>query len=209
MRLTTLLTLIFFTAPSAAQTADGDLATLAAWLTGSFSSSEQAAEDDAFYDIRLRMAPIWTDRKDGHWLYVEQATAARQDQPYRQRVYRVFEREPGVFVSEVYTLAEPLQHAGCWRETQPLAGLSPADLSEREGCAVVMRREGEVFVGGTQGTDCASSLRGASYATSEITMHADKIVTWDRGYDEAGQQVWGAEKGGYVFKKLSQDPKAE
>jgi hypothetical protein len=27
------------------------------------------------------------------------------------------------------------------------------------------------------------------------------MVSWDRGYNDAGQQVWGAEKGGYEFVK--------
>jgi hypothetical protein len=26
-----------------------------------------------------------------------------------------------------------------------------------------------------------------------------KIVSWDRGFDASGAQVWGAEKGGYIF----------
>jgi hypothetical protein len=29
----------------------------------------------------------------------------------------------------------------------------------------------------------------------------DKMITWDRGFDENSNQVWGATKGGYVFKK--------
>jgi hypothetical protein len=27
------------------------------------------------------------------------------------------------------------------------------------------------------------------------------ILSWDRGFDANGNQVWGAEKGGYIFKK--------
>jgi hypothetical protein len=28
------------------------------------------------------------------------------------------------------------------------------------------------------------------------------LASWDRGFDSTDNQVWGAEKGGYIFKKL-------
>jgi hypothetical protein len=56
-------------------------------MTGSFSSQEQAAADTSRYDIRLEMAPIWTDHPNGKWFYVEQAVAWSLEKPYRQRVY--------------------------------------------------------------------------------------------------------------------------
>lgn len=68
-------------------TIDPDMFELLEWMTGHFSSREQAAADSAYYDIRLHMVPIWPDRKDGHWLYVEQLMVGRT--PYRQRVYHV------------------------------------------------------------------------------------------------------------------------
>ena len=56
-------------------------------MQGSFDSKEQAAEDSAYYAISLHMYPIWPER--GQFLYVEQALAAMQDKPYRQRVYEL------------------------------------------------------------------------------------------------------------------------
>jgi hypothetical protein len=29
------------------------------------------------------------------------------------------------------------------------------------------------------------------------------MLSWDRGFDEQGQQVWGAEAGAYVFLKVA------
>lgn len=67
---------LLFLLPAARAAADEpDLVQLADWMSGSFSSAAQAAEDSAYYDIRLEMAPIWTDRDDAVWLYVEQAMA--------------------------------------------------------------------------------------------------------------------------------------
>jgi len=40
-------------------------------------------------------------------------------------------------------------------------------------------------------------------AHREVVITETQMVSWDRGFDAGGKQVWGAEKGGYVFKKLS------
>jgi hypothetical protein len=169
-------------------------------LTGSFSSAEQARRDTSFFDIRLHIVPIWPGRKDGRWFYVEQAMASRPDRPYRQRVYRIGAADGGAVESAVFTLASPLRFAGAWRDRSPLAALTPDSLDTRDGCSVFLARTitGD-FQGGTRGKDCASDLRGASYATSEVTLFRDRMVTLDRGFDAAGVQVWGSTKGGYEF----------
>lgn len=195
--------LLLLSAPARAS----DLDTLTAWMSGSFSSSAQAAADTNYFDIRLRMAPIWTDRQDGRWLYVEQAAAGALDRPYRQRVYRVTAGADGVFRSEVYALPGPKRFAGAWRQRQPLRTLTPDSLLVREGCAVILRRvAGDRFAGGTDGRSCGSDLRGAAYATSEVVIGPETIESWDRGFAADQSQVWGATAGGYVFRR---EPPAE
>jgi reactive intermediate/imine deaminase len=182
--------------------AAGDLETLATWMSGSFSSQAQSQEDPAYYDIRLEMEPIWTEREDGIWLYVEQAAASSLDRPYRQRVYHLTTQEDGSFRSDVFEIPDALEHAGVWRNPKPLQQLSPDDLTLREGCAVILRKQDDAnFAGSTVEDACTSSLRGASYATSEVIVRPDGIESWDRGYDAEGKQVWGAEKGAYVFDR--------
>jgi hypothetical protein len=151
------------------------------------------------------MMPIWTDRTDGPWLYVEQAVATSLDRPYRQRVYRLVVHPGGAIHSVVYKLPDdPLRYAGAWRDAEPLANLSPKELTVLEGCDVVLsRRSAEVFAGGTVAKECANTWRGASYATSEVTVKETEMISWDRGYAPDGQQVWGATGGGYIFKKIA------
>ena len=55
------------------------------------------------------------------------------------------------------------------------------------------------FEGGTQGEACRSTLSGASYATSEVYLNADIVRSWDRGFNDEGEQVWGAESAAYEF----------
>jgi hypothetical protein len=179
--------------------APDDLEQLVEWMAGSFSTAAQAADDPAFLDIRLHMVPIWTDRTDGHWLYVEQAVASSQDDPYRQRVYRVTEPTDGLFQSEVFTIPDPERFAGAWRSDDPLAELGPDGLVPRRGCEILMRRRGDRFLGSTLDTLCPSDLHGAEHATSEVEISRWGLISWDRGWSADGEQVWGATEGGYVF----------
>jgi hypothetical protein len=189
--------------------ADGccDLAQLVTMMTGHFTSAKQAAADEDYFDITLHMVPIWRERSDAHWLYVEQAVTGMADKPYRQRVYRVSQRGD-VFESAVFELPEPEKYIGTWRDDIPLADIGPADLIERPGCAVYLCKTGPCkFSGSTPGSDCLSSLYGAAYATSEVTITKDQVISWDRGYDPDGKQVWGAEKGPYVFDRQPEPAK--
>jgi len=192
--------------PAAAGVSAKDLDQLASWMTGSFSSEAQSKTDPEFRDIRLHMAPIWKSRTDGRWIYVEQAVASSLDKPYRQRVYRLTAHPDGALESAVYTLpGDPLSFAGAWRQDEPLAALAPDKLESREGCSILLRRlDAATFEGGTAGKGCASNLREARYATSQVRISSDRMVSWDRGFNERDEQVWGAEKGGYEFLKLTE-----
>ena len=185
-----------------------DLDDLASWMAGTFSSAVQAAEDPDFFAISLHMAPIWTDRSDGRWLYLEQAVSEEQHRPYRQRVFRLVELVPGLFESHVFTLPDPGAVIGVWISDDPLAELSPDDLEERDGCAILLRRRGDSFIGSTLASLCTNTLRGSAYATSEVIVTPDGIVSWDRGFADNGSQVWGAIKGGYVFDRIVADDSA-
>lgn len=195
--------ILFNRGRSDAQIKSVDINSLVGMMQGSFSSEEQARNDSDYFDIRLHMKRMWTDSENGKWLYVEQATAESPDKPYRQRVYHITNTYEGRFKSDVYTLNDPLRFAGEWMNENPLENLTPDSLTLKEGCSVIiiLMTYGN-FEGSTEGTDCRSDLRGAKYATSEVKINNDEIVSWDRGYDEAGKQVWGAVKGGYIFKRL-------
>jgi len=185
-----------------AQPAD-DMVRLATWMTGSFSSEEQAKSDTNFLDIRLHVVNVWPEFSSGFWLYVEQATAAKLDKPYRQRVYFVHQLSNELFESKVFTINESLRFAGEWQKPDPLRSLTADSLIARDGCSIILRKHGiESFVGSTIGKECPSELRGASCAVSDVVITATQMVSWDRGYDNQGKQVWGATTGGYIFRKL-------
>jgi hypothetical protein len=180
-----------------------DLKILADWMTGSFSSEELVKIDSSYLDIRMEMFPIWTDRTDGYWLFVEQAVAIHAHEPYRLRVYHLTQRDEGTFVSDIYMFEDPLRFAGAWKKPELLANVTPDSLTLREGCSIILTRDATgSFIGGTVGEGCSSSLNNAVYATSEVQIAENVTYSWDRGFDAEGNRLWGAEYGGYVFKKI-------
>jgi hypothetical protein len=180
-----------------------DMQRLLGFMTGSFSSEEQARSDADFYDIRLQMVRVWPGHPDGYWLYVEQAAAESLDRPYRQRVYNLRQLDDDTIESRVYLLPDPLSCVGEWKKEIPLEPLLPEALVWKKGCSILIKkRNTKVFYGSTVARECASDLRGAAYATSEVEITAEALISWDRGYAADGRQVWGAVKSGYIFKKL-------
>jgi CpeT protein len=182
-----------------------DLEELKGWMIGSFSSELQAKSDTDYYDIRLHMAQIWNDRKDGYWLYIEQAMSSNIRKPYRQRIYHLYQKDEKTFVSKVYELKNAPGFVGAWATPANFSSLSIDSLVDRQGCGISLQKNdrGE-YVGSTPGKECLSQLRGATYATSEVVIDATKMVSWDRGWSKDDKQVWGAEKGGYVFVKQAE-----
>ena len=185
--------------------ANSDVERFVTYMCGHFSSAAQAAADPDFRDISLKVVRIWEGREDSRfvWLYVEQALASDLKNPYRQRLYRVSSPQSGMVQSDVFSLPAPAEAVGAWHNASLLDMVSIRDLTIRQGCSVFLTLQGDRFVGGTRDQDCSSDLSGAKYATSQTEIGPDAVVTWDRGFDVEGKQVWGAIKGGYRFDKLA------
>lgn len=181
---------------------NNDLKNLAKTMSGTFSSLEQSKADSSIFHILLHMTPIWGKNIDGFWFYVEQAMASATDKPYRQRVYHLYIQDAETIVSKVYEIKDPKEFAGAWSDITKLAKLSKEILIDRQGCSIFLHKTSEGnYTGSTPFKECLSTLRGATYATSEVTIYNDKMISWDRGWDKDDNQVWGAVKGGYIFLK--------
>lgn len=178
-----------------------DFSTLTTYMQGSFSSAAQARSDTDYFDIELEMVRIWPEQADGVWLYIEQAVASKKDKPYRQRIYHVQEQDDNTFTSTMYRINNGEDWFGTYKEPARFYKLSMDSISLIPGCAITMTPEGDHFVGSTNEKDCTNAWGKATYATSEVEVYNDRLISWDRGWNDEDAQVWGAEKGGYVFMK--------
>lgn len=172
-------------------------------MMGNFSSALQAAADSDYFDIRLRMVPIWEANENMFYLYVEQAVATSQDKPYRQRIYKVVKEGDNAFTSYIYTVAQPLRLTGKMGDDPLFKQLTPDSLQLKDGCEVRLQFDTNTlsFVGSTGEKTCPSDRSGAAWATSKVSIDENKMVSWDQGWNNEGKQVWGAVKGGYIFIK--------
>lgn len=175
---------------------------LAAHLTGRFDSEAQSLSDPAYFAIQLVTCPISVPDLGERVLYVEQARLDSTDQPYRQRIYVIEPLDPHETkaVSNVFELVDPASAVGLCDDPSSLVLTADAAI-ERAGCAVEMEWLGDRFEGGTVGKDCESTLNGATYATSNVTLTQDTLTSWDQGWNAQDQQVWGATDGPYVFDR--------
>ncbi|MCB0795850.1 MAG: chromophore lyase CpcT/CpeT, partial [Flavobacteriales bacterium] len=147
-------------------------------------------------------ARLWPERTDGVWLYVEQAVAAKKEKPYRQRVYHVQQLDNSTFSSTILKIEGGERFFGSYADPALLDSLHEELLTELEGCAITLQRRGDAYVGSTDGRACTNAWGEATYATSEVTLTPARMISWDRGYNDAGEQVWGAVYGGYVFDRV-------
>ena len=175
------------------------------FLIGKFNSATQAAANPSYFNVQLHACAVDAPELGERVLYIEQAMNSALNQPYRQRLYVVKDNGDGRVASVVYTINQPERYIGlCDRGTT--AVFTPDEVAERIGCTVYLRLSGQFFAGGTEGQACASALRGASYATSQVALYADKILSWDQGFDAQDTQVWGAVDGPYEFLRIDANP---
>lgn len=184
---------------------------LASYLVGRFDSKAQAGRDKSYFGIQLRICRVDAGALGSHVLYVEQARMDTLARPYRQRLY-VLAREGGAsdqrVKSRVFELNDPDAAIGLCEHAAP-PRFTPANVVERPGCGVSLVWDGAMFAGKTTAKDCVSTLEGASYATSEVTIADARFVSWDRGFSSDGTQVWGAVKGPYEFDRRTVREEAE
>ena len=203
MRLSFLLVLNLILLAGRASAEPTTLERLAALLPGTYSTADQARNDQNFRNVTLHIVRLWPDRSDGPWLYLEQALTDAPEHPYRQRIYQLAPRADGSLEARIFELSDPIGLTEAWKVPARFAKLDPAKLVPCAGCTLIFHVQADgSFKGGTEGRDCASNLRGASYATTETSVNPRQIITWERGYNAGGVQVWGSILGGFIFRKV-------
>jgi hypothetical protein len=140
-----------------------------------------------------------TKRNNKFYLYVEQAMAEKPDSPYRQRIYEVEQMNDTLYVSWIYLLPNAKRFIGK-KGSDPIFSQIADSLLIKAGCEVFLRPQPDgSYTGGTLNRNCPSDRSGATWTSSEVVLTPGRMVSWDRGWNDAGEQVWGAVKGGYIF----------
>jgi hypothetical protein len=180
------------------------VAQLVSALSGSYSSQRQAEADPSYFDLRLHLQPIWSQREGEHWLYVEQALGQDPDRPFRQRIYRMQTSAADTVVAHIYALpGDALQFAGAHKHPDLLNWVQPAQLIELAGCAIYFTSDGtDRYNGSTRGDGCAAEARAALFTRTRLVLWRGVLSIWERGFDAQSTQVWGAVSGPYEYERI-------
>lgn len=173
-------------------------------LVGNYANTNQAASDAAVPALSLHICPIWTDRIDGLWVYVEGTTQSDPGTPYRQRIYQVVDGNDADSVdARMYEFSDNgSKYAGAWKASNPLDALSPFLLTPRAGCTTTFQRAADgSWTGRMRPNECATDYKGASYTISDVTLSDSTLTALDRGFDAQGKEVWTGSTAPIVFVK--------
>jgi hypothetical protein len=175
-------------------------------LAGRFDSADQARASPGFTALQISACPADVPSLGTRVLYVEQSPMEAPDTPDRQRVYVVDPGEPAesAAVLRVFELAVAGSSVGgCGLSVPPR--FTRDELVERVGCTVPLRADGPVYRGSTSGRGCPTTLKGATYTTSDLVLDTVGFRSWERGYDPAGTRRSG-DSGPYVFVRRTPLP---
>ena len=187
---------------------DAELATIAAWLPGTYDTFAQASADESssatYQHVRavLTVTPValTAPDPDAFAFYLEQALEGQEREPYRQRVI-VLRRRNGTIINELYRPRDARSLVGFAGATP----LSLGDFNREAGCDASWERASDSTFRGSAGMQerCPSTLRGATHARSTFALSQEFFVTLDQGLADDGAVHWGPPLGvqGHVFVK--------
>lgn len=182
---------------------------LATLLCGEFSNQTQALNNPAwFVNLRLwqKRTPLFAE--DSITLFLEQAPALKLDQPYRQRLLRLFEKGEQLY-GQYYQFKDFGAWKGAGAQVERLELLSLDDVDDLPGCRVAINPDGaqgfkaELVPGGKCEFEYGGQMRQVIVGF-DVAATADGVTlkTYDKGIDpETGKGLWGALMGPYELVK--------
>jgi hypothetical protein len=175
-------------------------------LVGAMDTSAQANANPDAPNVRITTCKVKVEnaallnRPHAVFLYQEQALSQRLSQPYRQRFLRIAPSANSLGV-ESTVFKPPIQKAwiGLCGKPEAERFVQRRDIGA-SNCSVFLQRRGENYIGETIAGGCPSDYKGAVRIKNRIVLHQAGMDTWDRGFDAAGNQVWGAKDKPYQFR---------
>ncbi len=181
---------------------ESSLERLVRMLSGGFSNQEQAFENPPLYaHILVKFRPL-PQLAPGS-LLLEQSYAINPAAPYRIRVLQA-ETQGDQLIIHNQALIDEQRFWGAVDDTERRNRIQTSDLRLLEGCAYVVKEDGEGFVGEVEpGCRCLVERKGAtSYLVSRLELGPAGMRTIDRGHDPVTHEhLWGSLPGPFEFAR--------
>lgn len=197
--------LLTATNPAQAVSVEQQMQDVVSHLVGVMDTSAQAAANPKAPNVRMTTCKIKVENTEINtrpsvFLYQEQALYESLNSPYRQRFLQI---TPTADAQKVESIAfrppTPATFIGLCNQPEQMRVVKKSDLDESL-CRVILQPEGKNYKGETPPEGCPTNVRGAVKITNTILLHQTGMDTEDRGFDAAGNLVWGAKEKPYEFR---------
>ena len=111
--------------------------------------------------------------------------------------------DDGKIESTTFRIIKPQRWIGLCDRPQAQQNINLDDLGEAI-CSLSLRPLMTIYIGETPPEGCRTNIRGAVRITNTVILHSQGMDTWDRGFDEEGNQVWGATNESYQFRWINE-----
>lgn len=166
-------------------------------ISGVFWTQEQHLKDSAFDNVIVRTDLIRIDGDGTYWMYTEQGEFENYT-PYRKRVYEL-KLIKDVILQRIHYIKNEDKFSYLNYKS-----ITNDDIQLKEGCDIwiILDDDGN-YNGNTDGKNCVATFRGSSYVTTDFWVERKEVGSWERGWNEFDEQVWGSVRGYYIYKKIS------
>ena len=182
-------------------------------ITGKFSTQLHQSFDTTKGDVMVRTI-VFKRYPNVVWLYTQQGEWwDGRYFPYRQRVYAAEQIDDYYIKLDIYAFKDDLAYYGVLDDTS--SSLTPEEwlqnipsdgLIKKEGCSLYIYKDNlNAFRGSTNEDDCKGSFKGATYTTTEFVIYLHEVISWERGWDDEGNQKWGPTNGPYIYSKVTKE----
>jgi hypothetical protein len=183
---------------------DSPLIRLVRLLSAGFSNQQQAFENPPLYaHILVKFRPL-PQLAPGS-LLLDQSYAINPAAPYRLRVLQP-EMGPDGLIIRNQALIDDQRFWGAIDDPERRSRIQPSDIRPLEGCAYVVREQGDGFVGEVEpGCRCLVERKGqTTYLVSRLELSPAGMRTIDRGHDpQSHELVWGSLAGEFKFERVA------
>jgi CpeT protein len=182
-------------------------------ISGEFSTRFNQTIDSTKDDVLVRTI-VFKRYPTVIWLYTQQGEFLNgKYYPYRQRVYAVEQMDEYHIRLTIYGFRDDAAYYGILDDTTSsikaeewLQNIPSDGLIVKDGCEITIWKDNlNAFRGSTNEKNCKGSFGGATYTTSEFVIYPHEVISWERGWDDNGNQKWGPEKSPYIYSKVFKD----
>ena len=175
-------------------------------ISGKYSNFLQSQSNSKdFANINIYFRPVSWSILNNPCLYSEQSYEYDPWSPYKQSIIKVL-RSGNNIVLENYSLNNAERVAGAGEYPTLLREIYPHNLKLKSGCSMYFNEvEQGLYLGSIEpGKKCLIERKGkTTYLDSYVRIDQNQLISKDQGFDKlTNKQIWGSEKGAFLFKKI-------